>query len=558
MKRKIMSIVVFLTLVMTAFAIMPSNISAATPEEIEQSINDGIAWLITQQNSVTGAWQSDAAITGFVLIKLQDRASELGYESPFDPAYPYSSNVLAGWDYLLTAGTNVGLYAQKQTIGVQTYGDPDSNGNDYGIYFEGGSRDVYYTGICLMAIAATGTPNRANDGGLDYDLDGDADTYGEIAQEVVDWLAWAQEETGSHTGGWRYRGNYGSSDNSVAGYAVLGLAAAEGFGYPTQQWVKDLLNTWIDYIQNDPGTGDDYLWAVTPDGGSGYSNPMYWVNMLKTGNLIFEMTFVGDGLGDTRFDDALDYIERHWHDTNYHPGWGYNQGTPAHYQSMYCLMKGLEYSGIALIELDGIGDPEHDWYLEFADVLVNQQHDDGYWVSSPCYVWYTPPYSWGTMSSTILSTVWNLLNLEKITPPPPVIEVEIDIKPGSYPNSINPKSKGNVPVAILTTDDFDASDVDPTTIVFLDAAPIQWAMDDVDFDGDLDMIFHFKTQELDFDLLVDEGGEYPYAYLTGETNDGQSIEGKDTVRLVGRLQMLFETLFVRIMQFLERIVQIFQ
>ena len=135
--------------------------------------------------------------------------------------------------------------------------------------------------------------------------------------------------------------------------------------------------------------------------------------------------------------------------------------------------------------------------------------------------------------------------------------VEIDIKPGSYPNSINPKSKGNVPVAILTTDDFDASNVDPATIVFLDAAPIQWAMDDVDFDGDLDMILHFKTQELDFELLVDEGDEYPYAYLTGETNDGQPMEGKDTVRLVGRLQMLLETIFVRLMQIFERIMQYF-
>ena len=136
--------------------------------------------------------------------------------------------------------------------------------------------------------------------------------------------------------------------------------------------------------------------------------------------------------------------------------------------------------------------------------------------------------------------------------------VAIDIKPGSYPNSINPKSNGKVPVAILTTDDFDAGDVDPDTIVFLDATPVNWAMDDVDDDGDSDMILHFKTQELDFDLLIDEGGEYPYAYLTGETNDGQPIKGKDTVRLVGRLQMLFETLFVRIMQFLERMVQIFQ
>ncbi len=140
---------------------------------------------------------------------------------------------------------------------------------------------------------------------------------------------------------------------------------------------------------------------------------------------------------------------------------------------------------------------------------------------------------------------------------PAKINAYVDIKPGSYPNSINPKSKGNVPVAILTTDDFDASNVDPATIVFLDATPVQWAMDDVDFDGDLDMIFHFKIQELDFTLLVDEGGEYPYAYITGETTDGQPIEGKDTVRLVHPLKMLFENFFARILQIIERIVQTF-
>ena len=50
------------------------------------------------------------------------------------------------------------------------------------------------------------------------------------------------------------------------------------------------------------------------------------------------------------------------------------------------------------------------------------------------------------------------------TAAPPVVEVEIDIKPGSDPNSINLKSKGVVPVAVLTTDDFDASDVDPDTV----------------------------------------------------------------------------------------------
>lgn len=39
-----------------------------------------------------------------------------------------------------------------------------------------------------------------------------------------------------------------------------------------------------------------------------------------------------------------------------------------------------------------------------------------------------------------------------------IISVTVDIKPGSTPNSINLKSRGVVPVAVLTTGDFDAID----------------------------------------------------------------------------------------------------
>jgi hypothetical protein len=44
--------------------------------------------------------------------------------------------------------------------------------------------------------------------------------------------------------------------------------------------------------------------------------------------------------------------------------------------------------------------------------------------------------------------------------------VSINIKPGSFLNRINPQSKGKLLVAILTTDAFDATTVDPTTILF--------------------------------------------------------------------------------------------
>jgi len=117
-------------------------------------------------------------------------------------------------------------------------------------------------------------------------------------------------------------------------------------------------------------------------------------------------------------------------------------------------------------------------------------------------------------------------NFYHLTLSPPPIEVDIDIKPGSDPNSINLKSRGVVPVAVLTTEDFNASTVDPSTVEFAGAEPVRSIECEVDGDGDLDMLFHFKTQDLN---LTEDSTE---ATLTGMTDDGQPIEGMDTVNIV--------------------------
>lgn len=108
-----------------------------------------------------------------------------------------------------------------------------------------------------------------------------------------------------------------------------------------------------------------------------------------------------------------------------------------------------------------------------------------------------------------------------------LIEVQIDIKPGSFPNSINPDEEGVIPVAILTTDAFDASTVDAGTVRFgPSGAGASGALEDVDGDGDQDMILHFKTQ----DTGITAGDTQ--AELVGKTVDGIDIHGNDSVRTV--------------------------
>jgi len=120
----------------------------------------------------------------------------------------------------------------------------------------------------------------------------------------------------------------------------------------------------------------------------------------------------------------------------------------------------------------------------------------------------------------------------------PPLEITIDVKPGGVTNSINADSKGVVPVAVLTTSiaDGDAIDFDPwdsidvTTLAFgpaLVAPSMEPKADDVDLDGDLDMILHFKTQAIGITCGDTELG------LTALTYGGQTATGTDTIVTLG-------------------------
>lgn len=121
--------------------------------------------------------------------------------------------------------------------------------------------------------------------------------------------------------------------------------------------------------------------------------------------------------------------------------------------------------------------------------------------------------------------------------PPPSRIPQIDIKPGSDPNSINSRSGGVVPVAVLTTStaagdpsDFDATQVDPSTVQFGPggAPPLHPGghLEDVDADGDTDLVLHFRAR--DTGLAPGDA----QACLSGQTFGGASVHGCDAVNVV--------------------------
>lgn len=92
---------------------------------------------------------------------------------------------------------------------------------------------------------------------------------------------------------------------------------------------------------------------------------------------------------------------------------------------------------------------------------------------------------------------------QEMTCPPPV-PVSVDVKPGDVVSKINLSSNGRLPVAVLSTLDFDASMLRPMMAHLHDAtapmdcsgAALRWNYSDVNGDRLLDLVFFFRVQDL--------------------------------------------------------------
>jgi hypothetical protein len=120
----------------------------------------------------------------------------------------------------------------------------------------------------------------------------------------------------------------------------------------------------------------------------------------------------------------------------------------------------------------------------------------------------------------------------------PISKINLDIKPGSDPNSINCKNQREiVSVGILSTNEFDALTVDESKVTFEGAKEYhvnnttgKAIRHEEDLNGDLktDLVFHFLRVATGLNCSSNAGT------LLGETFGGVFIIGTDSIRMLNK------------------------
>ena len=114
-----------------------------------------------------------------------------------------------------------------------------------------------------------------------------------------------------------------------------------------------------------------------------------------------------------------------------------------------------------------------------------------------------------------------------------VVNVDIDIKPGSDPNAFNNDGNGVIPVAILGSETFDVSLIIPTSVTLEGMAlktvgkaeKALYHYEDVNGDGFEDLVVQIQDEDGVF-----EPGE-GVASVTGLLLDGRSFTGSDSIKV---------------------------
>jgi len=267
----------------------------------------------------------------------------LGYDLSSDANDPYVENVRRALNRMVQA-------LEPRGIQKQPAGNPDTNGNRIGIGAPASSKAMYEVPMVLMAIASSGAPRSK----VTLGAEGvEGLTFRQLAEDIVEFLAWGQTDNGDWRGGWRYRANSHDADMSATQWPVIAfLAADSAMKIKAPKWIaSELKNHFLKTVQAN-------------DGGFGYKEPEK-ANVGLTAAGIICLEFSGVKSNDPRFAKAAEAVGRLW-DAD-----GENLGN---YYAMYTVMKAAL---LADKPLENFG--KHNWRAKYTDYLLKTQTPDGLW-----------------------------------------------------------------------------------------------------------------------------------------------------------------------------------
>lgn len=344
-----------------------------------------------------------------------------------DAGDPYVETVKRATNYLLV---NTYSYA----IAAQPAGNPDTNGNGIGLVANYSSnlydgRQTYIGGICMTALASSGSPNYVAPVGGN-------NVYGrtvkDIVQDMIDFFAWGQVDSGSGRGGWRYYANYSDADMSTTQWPPLGMKIArDEMGCTVPAFVGTELVLFLNATQSNDQDNDN--------GAFGYSVEDQYNNITKTAAGLICHDFLGTPWTDPRMQRALGFIYRHWNDTG--ASWDY---TKLHGNSygMYGVMKAFRLPNpdvMQVMEYNYVQGQQtgasFNWYYTpagqsqegLASYIVRMQQSDGSWDDN---VGSNPVYD-------AFCTGWRILTLAWVTIPPKAVICRTDQLDYNWNQDIN-------------------------------------------------------------------------------------------------------------------------
>ncbi len=392
---------------------------------IDMAIDQGLWYLHTNMSRAQyadgapgyaqpyGLWAGNLAGTCTALDAFLLHGSKPNKDYTTDP---YVETAQRALNYVLGGNTSTATISTQVHAGVTDR--PDYNLNGVGVLF--GPNDTYVNGICGVAIASAGTPTRQSLVGANNNIRGR--TYKDLAQDMAEWFAFGQADSGVHRGGWHYSANQQSADGSTNQWPMLAIAAAEdNMAITTPRFVRTEAPFFMAYTRH---AGLDSL-----NGGWGYeSNSDAYVNHVKTAAGMLYHYFEGNSTSHPEVKAALGFFYRNWSLNNYGAGGAWNVGIGNSY-AMYGIMKAMRKPQPNILRVTeynyNTGSQtanSFDWYytppgqtqVGLATDLVRRQTASGMWSDT-----------FGNNAQTgAFATGWDVLILSKgVTTIPPEAEI---------------------------------------------------------------------------------------------------------------------------------------